>query len=170
VLQGAVVGALLTGCSGEEPQTGPQYTPENPFAVDGGKPLEVVVAEEYGGFAAAQYRKKYAQSVVTVTPTAQLRDLLQSRFAAGSPPDVVLSTGAKALTVSRLVADGHLTDLGPLLDVPSWENQNTPVKDVMLPGLLESGRYDGTTSTASGTPPACSSRKAGTYRAPGPSC
>ena len=102
------------------------------------------MSEEYGGFAAAPYRKKYAQVVVTVTPTKQLRDLLQSRFAAGSPPDVVLSTGDKALTVSRLVADGQLADLQKLLDAPSWDSKGVPIKDVVLPGMLDAGQYEGT--------------------------
>jgi N-acetylglucosamine transport system substrate-binding protein len=144
VLQGALASALLAGCSSEDEPTGPARTKDNPFGVVGDRPLEVVVAEDFGGFGAPQYRAKYPQAAVTVTPTKQLRDLLQSRFAAGSPPDVVLNTGAKALTVSRLVADGHLSDLGPLLNAPSWENKDAPVKDVVLPGLLDSGRYDGT--------------------------
>ncbi|ADB30421.1 extracellular solute-binding protein family 1 [Kribbella flavida DSM 17836] len=144
VLQGALAGALLSGCSSNEPSGGPARTADNPFAVSGDLPLEVMVSEEYGGFAAPQYRRKFAQATVSVTPTKQLRDLLQSRFAAGSPPDVVLSTGEKALSVSRLVADGHLTDLGPLLSAPSWDNPGVAVEDAMLPGLLDSGRYDGT--------------------------
>ncbi len=143
VLQGALASALLTGCSTDKPE-GPARTKDNPFGVTADRPLEVVVSEEYGGFGAPQYRAKYEQAVVTVTPTKQLRDLLQSRFAAGSPPDVVLNTGGKALSVSRLVADGHLADLGPLLSAPSWDNKDEAVKDVVLPGLLDSGRYDGT--------------------------
>ena len=142
VLHGALAGALLTGCTpgGTKPTAS---SADNPFAVGGDTPLEVVVSEEYGGFAAAPYRKKYAQVVVTVTPTKQLRDLLQSRFAAGSPPDVVLSTGDKALTVSRLVADGQLADLQKLLDAPSWDSKGVPVKDVVLPGMLDAGQYEG---------------------------
>jgi N-acetylglucosamine transport system substrate-binding protein len=81
---------------------------------------------------------------VAATPTKQLRDLLQSRFAAGSPPDVVLNTGDKALATSRLVADNHLADLQPLLDAGSWESAGRPVKDALLPGMLDAGRYDGT--------------------------
>ncbi|TWD81898.1 N-acetylglucosamine transport system substrate-binding protein [Kribbella amoyensis] len=142
LLQGGLAGVALAGCaSGEE---GPVTDAGNPFGVAGETPVEVVVSEEYGGFAAPQYRRRYEKAVVTVTPTKQLRDLLQSRFAAGSPPDAVLNTGAKALTVSRLVADNHLADLGPLLDAPSWENKDVPVKDTMLPGLLDAGRYEGT--------------------------
>lgn len=117
---------------------------ENPFGTSGEAPLEVVVSEEYGGFGAPAYRTKYAQAAVTATPTNQLRDLLQSRFAAGSPPDVVLSTGAKALAVRRLVADNHLSDLQPLMEAPTWENSARTVQDVLLPGMLDAGRYDGT--------------------------
>ena len=144
VLQSALAGALLTGCSSGTPDAGPAVTPQNPFGVSADEPLEVVVSEEYGGFGAPSYRKKYAKAAVTSTPTKQLRDLVQSRFAAGSPPDVVLSTGDKALTVSRLVADNQLSDLQPLLDAPSWENPDRDVQDVLLPGMLDAGRYDGT--------------------------
>ena len=144
MLQGALAGVLLTGCSGEEQATGPAASPENPFGVSGAAALEVVVSEEYGGYAAPRYRKKYPHANVAATPTRQLRDLLQSRFAAGSPPDVVLNTGDKALVTSRLVADNHLADLQPLLDAGSWESVSRPVKDALLPGTVDAGRYDGT--------------------------
>jgi N-acetylglucosamine transport system substrate-binding protein len=91
VLQGALAGgALLTAaaCSGGTPDTptGEATSPENPFGVTANAPLEVVPGLEYGGYAAEVYRKKYADATVTATPTDQLRDLLQPRFAAGRGP------------------------------------------------------------------------------------
>ncbi|GAA1557571.1 hypothetical protein GCM10009789_08690 [Kribbella sancticallisti] len=103
-------------------------------------PLEVVVSEEYGGFGAPQYRRKYAKAAVTVTSGRPWMD----RFAAGSPPDVVLNTGDKALVVSRLVAENRPADLQQVLDAPSWEDEGSPVKDTVLPGMLDAGRYEGT--------------------------
>ncbi|QNE20792.1 carbohydrate ABC transporter, N-acetylglucosamine/diacetylchitobiose-binding protein [Kribbella qitaiheensis] len=147
LLQGVVASALVTGCSGGKPATGPVVSAGNPFGVNGERPLEVVVAEEWGGFGAPQYRKKYAKAVVTTTPTKQLKDLLESRFAAGSPPDVVLNVGDKALPVAHLVAEDQLWDLGELLKAPSWSGENATVQDAFLPGLLEAGRYDGTLRT-----------------------
>jgi N-acetylglucosamine transport system substrate-binding protein len=135
---------LLTGCSSGGDDELPQADPGNPFDVAEDAALEVVAGEEYGGYGAPQYRKKYAKAAVTATPTKQLRDLLQPRFAAGNPPDAVLNSGSKALAVSRLVAENRLADLQPLLDAPSWEDENRPVKDTLLPGMLDAGRYEGT--------------------------
>ncbi|MFF0344991.1 N-acetylglucosamine/diacetylchitobiose ABC transporter substrate-binding protein [Kribbella sp. NPDC004875] len=142
LLQAALAGAVVSGCSGAP--AAPPVSPENPFTVGGNAPLDVVVSEEYGGFAASAYRKKYTSAVVTPKVTQQLSDELLPRFAAGSPPDVALSTGDNALELGRLVKDGALADLQQLLDAPSWDNQNAKVKDQLLAGLLDVGRYDGT--------------------------
>ena len=64
---------------------GPRTSPENPFGVSGDAALEVVVSEEYGGYGAPAYRRKYPHANAVATPTEQLRDHLQSRFAAESP-------------------------------------------------------------------------------------
>ncbi len=139
--------AALAGCSSEKPASGPTRSAGNPFGVVEDRPLEVVVAEDWGGFGAAQYRKKYAKAAVTSTPTKQLKDLLESRFAAGSPPDVVLNSGDKALPTAHLVAEKQLEDLGDLLKAPSWSDENAIIQDALLPGLLDAGRYDGTLRT-----------------------
>jgi N-acetylglucosamine transport system substrate-binding protein len=149
VLQGALAGgALLTAaaCSSGTPDTptGEPTSPENPFGVTANAPLEVVPGLEYGGYGAEAYRKKYAQATVMANPTAQLRDVLQPRFAAGSPPDVVHDTGAKTLAVGRLVAEDQLTDLQMVLDAPAWDASGTKVQDTLIPGILDTGRYEGT--------------------------
>jgi N-acetylglucosamine transport system substrate-binding protein len=138
---------VLSGCSTGSPETGPTVSPGNPFSVDGNAPVDVVAGEEYGGFAASAYRKKYAGAALTPKVSAQLSDELLPRFAAGSPPDVVLNTGDQALELGRLVKEGQLTDLQQVLDAPSWDNQAEKVKDQLLPGLLDFGRYDGTQRT-----------------------
>jgi N-acetylglucosamine transport system substrate-binding protein len=142
-----LVAALAAGCSGEKPTKGPVVSAGNPFGVKDDRPLEVVVAEDWGAFGAAQYRKRYAKAAVTATPSKQLKDLLESRFAAGSPPDVVLNVGAKALPTGHLVAEKQLEDLGELLTAPSWTDEKAVVQDAFLPGLLDAGRYDGTLRT-----------------------
>ena len=145
MLQGALAGAVLTGCSSEQPA--PKVSPGNPFNVAGNAPVDVVVSEEYGGFAAAAYRKKYAGAAVTPAVNAKLSDAVLPRFAAGSPPDVVLNTGDQALELGRLVKDNQLADLQPLLDAPSWDDQSATVEDGLLPGMLDGGQYDGTQRT-----------------------
>ncbi|WUJ75149.1 N-acetylglucosamine/diacetylchitobiose ABC transporter substrate-binding protein [Kribbella soli] len=145
LLQGALAGAVLSGCSSAPPAR--PVSPQNPFDVDANAPLDVVISQEYGGFAAAAYRKKYASAVVTPKVTPQLSDALLPRFASGNPPDVVLSTGDQELELGRLVKDGQLADLQQLLDAPSWDNQAAKVKDQLLSELLDIGRYDGTPRT-----------------------
>ncbi|NUS00823.1 MAG: carbohydrate ABC transporter, N-acetylglucosamine/diacetylchitobiose-binding protein, partial [Kribbellaceae bacterium] len=110
-------------------------------------PVDVVVSEEYGGFAAAAYRKKYAGATIGPKVTAQLSDDLLPRFATGTPPDVVLSTGDEKLELGKLVKDNQLTDLQQLLDAPSWDDKSAKVKDQLLPDVLEVGRFDGTQRT-----------------------
>ncbi|MFF1818387.1 N-acetylglucosamine/diacetylchitobiose ABC transporter substrate-binding protein [Kribbella sp. NPDC058245] len=141
VLQGALAGAVLSGCSTGTPESAP--TAASPGAL----PLEVVAGAEYGGFAAAAYRKKYPGSMVSSAVVPQLRDKVLPRFQAGGPPDVVLNVGDKTLDVGRLVAQGQVADLRAVLDGPAWDNPKAKVADSILPGMLDFGRYDGTQRT-----------------------
>jgi N-acetylglucosamine transport system substrate-binding protein len=147
VLQGVLAGAVVSGCSSGTTGGTPTASADNPFNVAADAPVEVVVSEEYGGFGAAAYRKKYAQASVTPTVAVQLRDVLLPRFAGGTPPDAVLSTGDKALDLGRLVAQDQLADLQPLLDAPAWDNADAKVQDAVLPGMLDAGQYDGVQRT-----------------------
>jgi N-acetylglucosamine transport system substrate-binding protein len=146
VLQGALAGALVSGCSSGTTGGTPTAEPDNPFGVSGDAPVEVLAGDEYGGFGAAAYRKKYPAANVTATVSAKLRDLALPRFAAGNPPDVVLNTGDE-LELGRLVRQSQLADLQPLLEAPAWDNADMTVQDAVLPGMLEAGRYDGTQRT-----------------------
>ncbi|MDX3002539.1 N-acetylglucosamine/diacetylchitobiose ABC transporter substrate-binding protein [Kribbella solani] len=146
LLQGVLGGAVLSGCSSGPSTTAPTVSPQNPFQVDGAAAVDVVIGDEYGGFGAAAYRKKYARASVTPKLTAQLPEELLPRFATGTPPDVVLSSGDGALDLGRLVKDNQLSDLSRLLTAPSWDDPNKTVKDQLLP-LLNAGRYDGTQRT-----------------------
>lgn len=145
LLQGALAGAVLSGCSKEPVE--PSVSPSNPFTVDGSASVDVVVTEEYGGFAAAAYRKKYAGATIAPKLTTQLSDDLLPRFATGTPPDVVLSTGDQKLTLGKLVKDGQLAELQQLLDAPAWDDQEAKVEDQLLPDMLEVGQFDGTQRT-----------------------
>ncbi|MFK4088631.1 N-acetylglucosamine/diacetylchitobiose ABC transporter substrate-binding protein [Kribbella sp. NPDC020789] len=140
VLQGALAGAVLSGCSTGTPESAPTADP-------GTLPLEVVAGAEYGGFAAAAYRKKYPSATVTSVVVPELRDKMLPRFQAGGPPDVVLNAGDRPLELGRLVAQGQLADLQAVLDAPAWDNPKAKVADAILPGMLDFGRYDGTQRT-----------------------
>ncbi|MEV5963308.1 N-acetylglucosamine/diacetylchitobiose ABC transporter substrate-binding protein [Kribbella sp. NPDC051952] len=141
LLQGVLAGAVLTGCSSDPAP--PPVSPDNPFNVPADAAVDAVVSEEYGGFAAAAYRKKYAAAAVTPTVNVKLSDALLPRFTGGNPPDVVLNTGDEPLDIGRLVRDNQLSDLQSLLTAPSWDDPNTSVGDTLLPGMLPSGQYDG---------------------------
>jgi N-acetylglucosamine transport system substrate-binding protein len=147
VLQAALGGVVLSGCSSGTTNTRPTASPGNPFDVDGSAPVDVAIGEEYGGSAAAAYRKKYPGATITPTVSKQLRDVLLPRFAAGNPPDVALNTGDQPLELGQLVRDGQLADLQPVLDAPAWDNTDAKVEDVVLPGMLDAGQYDGTQRT-----------------------
>ena len=136
---------MLTGCS--KAPVVPTVSPDNPFTVNGSAPVDVVVSDEYGGFAAAAYRKKHPAATISPKVTAQLSDDLLPRFATGTPPDVVLSTGDEKLELGKLVKDDQLADLQQLLDAPSWDDRSAKVRDQLLPDMLEAGRFDGTQRT-----------------------
>jgi N-acetylglucosamine transport system substrate-binding protein len=142
-----LAGALVSGCSSGTTGGTPTADLDNPFSVAGDVPVEVLAGEEYGGFAAAAYRKKYPAANVTATVSGRLRDVALPRFAAGNPPDVVLNSGDGRLELGRLVGQGKLADLRPLLEAPSWDNADATVQDAVLPGMLEAGRYDGSQRT-----------------------
>ena len=145
VLQGALAGALVSGCSSGTTAT--TVDPANPFRVASDTPVEVLAGEEYGGFGAAAYRKKYPAVNVTATVSDKLRDLALPRFAAGNPPDVVLNSGDGRLELGRLVGQGQLADLRALLKAPAWDNADATVQDAVLPGMLDAGRYEGSQRT-----------------------
>jgi N-acetylglucosamine transport system substrate-binding protein len=145
LLQGVLAGAVLTGCSSDPAP--PPVSPDNPFDVPADAAVDAVVSEEYGGFAAAAYRKKYATAPVTATVNAKLSDALLPRFTGGNPPDVVLNTGDEPLDIGRLVRENQLSDLQSLLTAPSWDDPNTTVGDTLLPGMLAGGQYDGSQRT-----------------------
>jgi len=145
-LAAAVALSATAGCSGEEkPPAAPPK--DNPFGVAPERPLDVVVAEGRAGdvkFALDLYKRRFDKSTVAVTAVPQLGPTLLPRFGAGKPPDAVQNTGRQRLSIGGLVGQDQLTDLRILLDAPAWGQQNRTVRDVLTPGILESGSYDGT--------------------------
>jgi len=59
----------------------------------------------------------------------------------------VLNSGEGRLELGRLVGQDQLADLQSLLEAPSWDNADVAVQDVVLPGMLDTGRYEGTQRT-----------------------
>ena len=69
--------------------------------------------------------------------------MLQPRFVADTPPDVVDNTGAGRLDLATLVSSGKLTDLTELLDAPSLDDPAKKVRDTLMPGVVDDGTFDG---------------------------
>ena len=70
-------------------------------------------------------------------------EVLQPRFVADTPPDVVDNTGAGRLDLATLVSSGKLSDLSELLDAPSLDDPAKKVRDTLMPGVVDEGTFDG---------------------------
>lgn len=116
----------------------------NPLGVKAETPVEVVIFDggyghDYAQQDALLYTGKYAAAKVTVTPTQQIQQTLQPRFAGGTPPDVVDNSGAQFMDFGALSSAGQLADLQPLLDAPSWDIPGKKVSETLYPGVVEAG-------------------------------
>jgi N-acetylglucosamine transport system substrate-binding protein len=150
----AAPGALLSagcavggGLSGDR-AVGVPATRNNPLGVDPDASLEVVVFD--GGFgdgyardAEQLYRGSHPGAVVRHTATQDIQPQLQPRFVGGDPPDLIDNSGAKQLDAAALAAAGQLIDLTALLDAPSVDAPATPVRQSLLPGTADRGRFGG---------------------------
>jgi N-acetylglucosamine transport system substrate-binding protein len=160
VLRAAATGAaapLLAGCvtggGDDDPATTKGETnAENPLGVPASTPLEVVIfkggyGDEYATHAEAVYRERFPGATVDHKGIQKVGEALQPRFVADTPPDVVDNTGAGRLDLATLVSAKKLTDLSDLLDAPSLDDPATPVRDTLLPGVVDDGVFDGRPQT-----------------------
>ncbi|GAA0574046.1 carbohydrate ABC transporter, N-acetylglucosamine/diacetylchitobiose-binding protein [Kribbella sandramycini] len=113
--------------------------------LDGGKPLEFFNFD--GGYGKKWtelpldlYRKAYPQADVKLTSGQQLQQQLQPRFIQGNPPDLIENVG---LDGAALAGKKQLLDIGALLEMEAFDQPGVKVKDTLLPGVAEAGRYDG---------------------------
>jgi N-acetylglucosamine transport system substrate-binding protein len=154
LFQRAALLALLAGpaaaCAGGGGGAAPTGTksPTNPFGVAADAPLDVVVfnggfGEEYAKYDEQLYTKALPGAKVAHTATQKISDMLQPRFANGTPPDVIDDSGDNQIRPGQLVNSNAVTDLGPLLDAASVDDPNVKVRDTLLPGALDVGTYNG---------------------------
>jgi N-acetylglucosamine transport system substrate-binding protein len=161
VIKSAAVGAALVGTgalgacaaggtasSDSVSNGGGEKTADNPLGVDKSAPLEVVIfnggyGDQYGTEHVGLYNAWAGGQVATMTSTVKIASTLQPRFAGGNPPEVIDNSGADAMPTATLVAQNQLADLTPLLDAPTIDDANVKVRDILLPGAVESGSYDG---------------------------
>ncbi|WP_020386569.1 extracellular solute-binding protein [Kribbella catacumbae] len=113
--------------------------------VDGGKALEFFnfdggYGKDWTTMPLDLYRKEFPQAKVTLTSGQKLQQQLQPRFIQGNPPDLIENVGLDGAT---LASQRQVMDIGELLEMESYDQPGVKVKDTLLPGVAEAGRYDG---------------------------
>ncbi len=155
-LQRAAVGTLLaaggstllsacaSGGDDSEYRSGAvrEKTDANPFGVQGGRALDVVIfkggyGDEYAKFHESLYKKKFGKSEIKHKGITDITPQLQPRFNGGTPPDVIDNSGASLLPMSTLASTGQLTDLTVLFDAPSVDDPDVKVRDTLEPIALK---------------------------------
>ncbi|GLZ78783.1 carbohydrate ABC transporter, N-acetylglucosamine/diacetylchitobiose-binding protein [Actinorhabdospora filicis] len=121
---------------------------ENPFKVDGKKPLEVVVfkggyGDDYAIAQEALYKAKFPESAIKHAGITDIRAEIGPRFQSKTPPDVLDNSGAQQINHADLANNGQYADLTPLLDAPSIDDPAKKVRDTLLGGVVELGTYNG---------------------------
>jgi N-acetylglucosamine transport system substrate-binding protein len=143
---------LLTGCAlgseQEKNQAEGDKNVKNPLGVKEDAPLEVVIfnggfGEDYAKAHEAMYKESFPKAEIKHSAVVEISNTLQPRFLGGNPPDFVNNSGANAMDAGKLVAEGQLTDLKELLDVPSLDVPGKTVRQTLLPGSVEPGMFDG---------------------------
>ncbi|WP_235215467.1 N-acetylglucosamine/diacetylchitobiose ABC transporter substrate-binding protein [Phaeacidiphilus oryzae] len=143
---GGLSGCAAGGGGGGSSSSSAAKSKSNPFGVDSSAPLEMVIFD--GGFGSdyakhfeTLYSKEFPDAKLSMTATQQITGVLQPRFNAGNPPDLVDDSGAQQIKLDVLYGNGQLADLGPLLDAPSVDDPNTKVRDTLMPGTVAAGTY-----------------------------
>jgi N-acetylglucosamine transport system substrate-binding protein len=146
----SMLSACASGGSNEtQKQSTGQKTADNPLGIDAKAPVEIVIFN--GGFGTAYatdvhtplYNKKWPDSKVVYSATEQISTVLQPRFNAGTPPDMVDNSGSNLMDMGALVKAGQAADLTDLYDAPSWDDPAKKVRDTLVPGAIEPGTYNG---------------------------
>jgi len=121
---------------------------KNPFGVKDSDGLEVFIFD--GGYGSdylkgfeAIYSKQFPGAKINHQADKDVTGKLQPRFNAGSPPDVIDDSGAKQLKLDVLADSNQLTDLAPLLDSPYIDDPSKKIRDVLMPGTIDSGTVKG---------------------------
>ncbi|GAB3663758.1 N-acetylglucosamine/diacetylchitobiose ABC transporter substrate-binding protein [Actinocorallia lasiicapitis] len=122
--------------------------PKNPFGVEKGKALDVVI---FNGGYKDQYAKLGHEPVYATAWEAKVNhtsvvDLTtyRARFSSGTQlPDVVDNSGTGAMDFGSLASSGAMVDLTEFWDSPSYDDPSKKIKDTVLPGTVEVGLVNG---------------------------
>lgn len=99
--------------------------------------------DDYIKYAASMMEKAYPGMKVGVQSTQRVGDVLRPRFVGGNPPDVIDNSGAGALDMAALVADGQVADLAELMESPALDTPGKKFKDSLIPGSQDDQVYNG---------------------------
>ena len=158
----ALAPAILAACGDDDdttatqdPEPEPTTTEEpasddnNPLGLEAGMATEGVFFVGGFGFeyienAADIFRELHPDNPITVEGIQEVGTALRPRFVAGDPPDVIDNSGAGALDVAALLAEGQMADISPLWDAPSLDTPGKTVGETFFPasqtfGLQEDG-------------------------------
>jgi N-acetylglucosamine transport system substrate-binding protein len=132
-----------------KPTTKAAASKDNPFGVNDGGALDIVIFDggyghEYATSLGKLYESKHNGAKTDVLPTQDIAGKLTPRFNNNTPPDVVDDSGAKQIKLDVLDKAGQLADLTPLLDAPYLDDPTKKVRDVLQPGTVETGMLNGT--------------------------
>ena len=124
-----------------------ETSPENPFGVAGGE-LKAFVFDGGGGvpyldLTEQLLEEKHPELEADIVRTEDL-STLQPQFVNGTPPDLFQNSGAGALDITSLTANGQLASLEDLMAAPSWDDPEVTVEESLNPGVREAGTVDGT--------------------------
>ncbi|MFD4607019.1 N-acetylglucosamine/diacetylchitobiose ABC transporter substrate-binding protein [Streptomyces sp. NPDC058440] len=120
---------------------------DNPFGVEKGSKLDVVVfkggyGDDYAKAWETSFHKKWGVTS-THTGTQEITGKLQPRFNGGNPPDIVDDSGAQKINLDVLYKNGQLLDLSDVLDAPSVDDPSKKVRDNLITGTLDPGLQEG---------------------------
>ncbi|QSB16099.1 N-acetylglucosamine/diacetylchitobiose ABC transporter substrate-binding protein [Natronosporangium hydrolyticum] len=147
LLAGPAAG-LLAACasSGEASSEAAEGSDDNPFGFDPASQIDAVFftggfGEEYPDAISDAFAAHYPEAELGALKTETIGTVVQPRFAGGTPPDMVNNSGGDELDLAGLVNDGAVLDLTPLLDAPSLDDPQVPVRDTLQPGTAEAGMF-----------------------------
>ncbi|MEX0429445.1 N-acetylglucosamine/diacetylchitobiose ABC transporter substrate-binding protein [Nocardioides sp. DS6] len=118
----------------------------NPFGLKDNTSVEAVIFNggygyDYVTFAADQVTKQkdFSGVKIKVSPSTQIAQELQPRFAAGNPPDLIDNSGAGIIGFNTIAE--QLETLDDVFDAKNYEG--TKIADTLYPNAKATGTYDG---------------------------
>ncbi|WP_018721810.1 N-acetylglucosamine/diacetylchitobiose ABC transporter substrate-binding protein [Salinispora fenicalii] len=141
---------LLSACAGSEPaqeqSSGAEKSKDNPFGVQDGSSVKVVIfngglGDQWAKEDEAVFKAKRPNVTVNMSSTQKIKTEEQPKMAT-QPSDLIMNSGADIMDISTLVNEGAIEPLEDLLAAPAWDSEGT-VADTLLPGTVNNGTFQG---------------------------